>query len=88
MLPSVSCRRPQRWRQEVADVRLTLCRYFPRVEPCTHGIWLWHVDDAHLPATPMLPRGATVLLLDTEGLGSYTKTETYDIQVRLLAADG
>jgi hypothetical protein len=51
------------------------------IEPCTQGIWLWSIEDGHLPGMPLMVPGATVILLDTEGLGSYTKTETYDIQV-------
>lgn len=54
----------------------------PTVEPCTEGIWLWEVDESTIEnAHP----GWHYVLLDTEGIGSYTNTETYDIQVFSLA---
>lgn len=52
------------------------------VEPCTQGIWMWLVEDS---AQPRGPEGCRYLLLDTEGLGSYIKTETYDVQIFSLA---
>eukprot|EP00698_Gefionella_okellyi_P012374 TRINITY_DN3329_c0_g1_i2.p1 TRINITY_DN3329_c0_g1~~TRINITY_DN3329_c0_g1_i2.p1 ORF type:complete len:653 (-),score=101.34 TRINITY_DN3329_c0_g1_i2:88-2046(-) len=56
------------------------------VEPCTQGIWLWAVDSSQVAGLmPQMPREGTIVLLDTEGLGSYTKTETYDIQIFSLA---
>lgn len=49
------------------------------VEPCTQGIWMWIVEDR------VGPENCRYVLLDTEGLGSYIKTETYDVQIFSLA---
>jgi hypothetical protein len=49
------------------------------IEPCTQGIWMWVVEDR------IGPEGCKYILLDTEGLGSYIKTETYDVQIFSLA---
>lgn len=49
------------------------------VEPCTQGIWMWVVEDR------IGPENCKYVLLDTEGLGSYIKTETYDVQIFSLA---
>jgi len=49
------------------------------IEPCTQGIWMWVVEDR------IGPENCKYVLLDTEGLGSYIKTETYDVQIFSLA---
>jgi len=54
------------------------------IEPCTQGIWMWIVDPKKAQ-NPAFPKDSTVILLDTEGLGSYTKSKTYDIQIFSLA---
>lgn len=54
----------------------------PTVQACTEGIWLWTVDDAAIEGTNP---GWRYILLDTEGIGSFENTETYDIQVFSLA---
>lgn len=54
------------------------------VEPCTQGIWMWIVDRKKVDKG-LIPDNLTVILLDTEGLASYTKTKTYDIQVFSIA---
>jgi hypothetical protein len=51
------------------------------IEPCTRGLWLWTVPAKEVGIRPNLPPGTQVLMLDTEGLGSYQQTETYDIQI-------
>ena len=48
------------------------------VNACTKGLWLW--------GTPVkLPDGLTVLFVDTEGLGSTSRTQTEDSQIFSLA---
>ena len=39
-------------------------------EPCTRGVWLWHRSDLKTSD------GATLLLMDTEGLASADQDET------------
>ena len=48
-------------------------------EPCTRGVWLWHRPDLKTSD------GATLLLMDTEGLASADQDETYDAKVFALA---
>ena len=48
-------------------------------EPCTRGVWLWHRPDLKTAD------GATLLLMDTEGLASADQDETYDAKVFALA---
>ena len=45
-------------------------------EPCTRGVWLWHRPD--LKAAD----GATLLLMDTEGLASADQDDTSDAAAR------
>lgn len=40
---------------------------------------MWIVDMEYLPGR--VPRGMNLVLLDTEGLGSYKKSKTYDVQI-------
>ena len=48
------------------------------VNACTKGLWLW--------GEPVrLPDGLTVLFIDTEGLGSTSRTQTEDSQIFSLA---
>lgn len=42
---------------------------------------MWEVPLTPDTVFPQLPAGTRFLLLDTEGLGSYTQSETYDVQV-------
>eukprot|EP00762_Andalucia_godoyi_P004574 ANDGO_05088.mRNA.1 GBP4 protein len=51
------------------------------IEPCTKGLWLWDCPPKEVGVRPNLPPGARVVMLDTEGLGSFQQTETYDVQV-------
>lgn len=51
------------------------------IEPCTHGIWMWIVDDDEIAQHAGFPEKTKLILLDTEGLGSYARSETYDIQL-------
>eukprot|EP00002_Diphylleia_rotans_P039769 TRINITY_DN930_c0_g1_i1.p1 TRINITY_DN930_c0_g1~~TRINITY_DN930_c0_g1_i1.p1 ORF type:complete len:385 (-),score=79.47 TRINITY_DN930_c0_g1_i1:979-2133(-) len=52
------------------------------IEPCTQGIWLWWADAGQVDVTEFgLPPNFQLVMLDTEGLGSFSKSETYDIQV-------
>lgn len=52
----------------------------PTVKPCTKGIWLWG------KALQGLDGGdVTVLFMDTEGLGSTIRSETYDCRIFALA---
>ncbi|KAJ3367737.1 hypothetical protein GGF31_007084 [Allomyces arbusculus] len=54
------------------------------IEPCTQGIYMWIVTSP--PAGLALNDPAmTLILLDTEGLGSYTKSKTYDVKIFTLA---
>ena len=55
------------------------------VEPKTQGLWMWILDSDAVRKKFNLPSDATVLLMDTEGLGSYTKTQAYDAKVFALA---
>ena len=43
------------------------------VQACTKGIWLW--------GAPIKQDGKTLLLLDSEGLGSIGKEATFDVQI-------
>ena len=43
------------------------------VQACTKGIWLW--------GEPIRLEGRTLLLLDSEGLGSIGKEATFDVQI-------
>lgn len=54
------------------------------VEPCTEGIWLWVVD-AKKVFPDWAPADMTIVLLDTEGLGSYQKSATHDVKIFSLA---
>ncbi|KAI9141202.1 guanylate-binding protein [Paraphysoderma sedebokerense] len=58
------------------------------VEPCTQGIHMWIVKSPPPPAEQHgipWPENTTLVLLDTEGLGSYTKSKTYDIKIFALS---
>eukprot|EP00455_Lapot_gusevi_P023577 TRINITY_DN2447_c0_g2_i2.p1 TRINITY_DN2447_c0_g2~~TRINITY_DN2447_c0_g2_i2.p1 ORF type:complete len:642 (+),score=172.85 TRINITY_DN2447_c0_g2_i2:40-1965(+) len=57
------------------------------VEPCTQGIWMWamEIDSAEVPRMQSKHKKCKIILLDTEGLGSYSKTEQYDVQIFSLA---
>eukprot|EP00698_Gefionella_okellyi_P018020 TRINITY_DN5367_c0_g1_i1.p1 TRINITY_DN5367_c0_g1~~TRINITY_DN5367_c0_g1_i1.p1 ORF type:complete len:837 (-),score=236.76 TRINITY_DN5367_c0_g1_i1:20-2530(-) len=54
----------------------------PSIQPCTRGIWIWGK-----PLDHQLPSGEriSVILLDTEGLGSLQESETHDVRVFSLA---
>ncbi|KAI9224730.1 guanylate-binding protein [Blastocladiella britannica] len=56
------------------------------VEPCTQGIYMWIIHDPppELAALRKSPN-MTLLLLDTEGLGSFTKSKQYDVKIFTLA---
>ena len=43
------------------------------IQACTKGIWLW--------GEPIKADGKTILLLDSEGLGSIGKEATFDVQI-------
>jgi len=43
------------------------------IQACTKGIWLW--------GEPIKADGKTILLLDSEGLGSIGKEQTFDVQI-------
>ena len=43
------------------------------IQACTKGIWLW--------GEPIKVDGRTILLLDSEGLGSIGKEQTFDVQI-------
>jgi len=45
-------------------------------------MWVINPDKINHPA---FPKDTDIILLDTEGLGSYTKSKTYDIQIFSLA---
>ena len=50
----------------------------PSVNPCTKGIWIW--------GEPIMSReGKKVLLIDTEGLGSFHRDQTVDMTIFTLA---
>lgn len=51
----------------------------PTVKACTKGIWLWG------KAMEIEGSDLTVLFLDTEGLGSTVRSETYDCRIFALA---
>lgn len=67
----------------------------PTVKACTQGIWLWGKAIPAIPFEgPTNPtedgkevdtRGLKVLFMDTEGLGSTKRSETYDTRVFALA---
>ena len=49
----------------------------PSVRPCTKGLWVWGA-----PISLKNEHGSfRLLLVDTEGLGSFKAKETYDHQV-------
>ncbi|KNE61728.1 hypothetical protein AMAG_06530 [Allomyces macrogynus ATCC 38327] len=54
------------------------------IQPETQGIWMWALDRATLKRRK-LPDSMSVILLDTEGLGSFTKTESHDVKIFSLA---
>ncbi|KAI9221288.1 guanylate-binding protein [Blastocladiella britannica] len=54
------------------------------IQPKTQGIWMWVLDPA-VCRRRKLPEGMSIVLLDTEGLGSFTKTETHDVKIFSLA---
>lgn len=52
------------------------------MRPCTKGLWIW--------GTPLKIKNAAneevdVLIIDTEGIGSFSANETHDAQVFALA---
>lgn len=51
----------------------------PTVKACTKGIWLWG------RALTTDAGGTHILFLDTEGLGSTVRSETYDVRIFALA---
>ncbi|KAL7752867.1 hypothetical protein RI367_001870 [Sorochytrium milnesiophthora] len=55
------------------------------VEPCTQGIHMWIVRSPPRDVAVQWPGDMTLVLLDTEGLGSYTKSKTYDVKMFALA---
>jgi hypothetical protein len=56
------------------------------VEPKTQGIWLWCIDNNSIHLEEYgLPKDYNLILIDTEGIGSYTKSETYDVEIFSLA---
>ncbi|KAL7752110.1 hypothetical protein RI367_002640 [Sorochytrium milnesiophthora] len=61
------------------------------VQPKTEGIWMWVMDPQTLRERGLpIPDSETrekmsVVLLDTEGLGSFTKNETHDVKIFSLA---
>ncbi|KAI9183240.1 hypothetical protein H9P43_004157 [Blastocladiella emersonii ATCC 22665] len=57
-----------------------------RVEPCTQGIYMWIVPQPPPELAALMKNSAmTIVLLDTEGLGSFTKSKTYDVKMFSLA---
>ncbi|KAI9179241.1 hypothetical protein H9P43_005904 [Blastocladiella emersonii ATCC 22665] len=50
------------------------------IQPQTQGIWMWALDRETLRRR-RLPDAMNIVLLDTEGLGSFTKTETHDVKI-------
>ncbi|ORZ33540.1 guanylate-binding protein [Catenaria anguillulae PL171] len=54
------------------------------IQPQTQGIWMWALDKPSLRRR-RLPDTMNIVLLDTEGLGSFTKTETHDVKIFALA---
>ncbi|KNE60551.1 hypothetical protein AMAG_05930 [Allomyces macrogynus ATCC 38327] len=54
------------------------------IEPCTQGIYMWIVTTPPAGVT-LNDQAMTLILLDTEGLGSYTKSKTYDVKIFTLA---
>ncbi|ORZ35050.1 guanylate-binding protein [Catenaria anguillulae PL171] len=52
------------------------------VEPCTQGIYIWVISNPPPELACLLKdRSMTLVLLDTEGLGSFTKSKTYDVKM-------
>eukprot|EP01028_Stygiella_incarcerata_P001700 TRINITY_DN1310_c0_g1_i1.p1 TRINITY_DN1310_c0_g1~~TRINITY_DN1310_c0_g1_i1.p1 ORF type:complete len:566 (-),score=162.09 TRINITY_DN1310_c0_g1_i1:1418-3115(-) len=53
------------------------------LDPCTKGVWIWSVDPSHLEGVPTRwkEKNTRVLLLDTEGLGSFRQTADYDTHI-------
>ena len=50
----------------------------PTVNPCTKGLWIW--------SKPVqLPNNRVMVLIDTEGLGSFERDETVDMHIFSLA---
>lgn len=50
----------------------------PTVNPCTKGLWIW--------SKPVqLPNNRAMVLIDTEGLGSFERDETVDMHIFSLA---
>ncbi|KAI9141250.1 guanylate-binding protein [Paraphysoderma sedebokerense] len=54
------------------------------IEPQTQGIWMWPLSQSQLQEAGF-PSDISIILLDTEGLGSFTKTESHDVKIFALA---
>ena len=50
----------------------------PSVKPCTKGLWIWGKP---IPLSNQHGQNFRLLLVDTEGIGSFGASETHDHQV-------
>jgi hypothetical protein len=61
------------------------CGYFSE-EPCTQGVYMWIIKSVPKEFSSLvIEKDVTLILLDTEGLGSYSKSKTYDVKIFTLA---